>query len=73
MDSATLLLSILNQKHKKATEYFRQIALGNKTEIKYGFVKDSISITFLITGKPQQKEISMSKKMEILFVYSGLL
>ena len=67
MNSANLFLNILKQQPKLSDNYFNKIALGNKTEIKYGFVKDSISLTFLITGKPRNKNLSMSKKVNKLF------
>ena len=67
MNSANLFLNILKQQPKLSDDYFKKIALGNKTEIKYGFVKDSISLTFLITGKPQKRNLSMSEKIKTLF------
>ena len=61
------VLDILKDTPKEAINYFAQMALGDKTDVKFGFVKDSVSITFIITGKPQKKELCISKKLDKLF------
>ncbi len=67
MKSSNLFLNLLQQDSAPAVDYFKNISLGKKTEIKYGFVKDSISLTFIVTGKPEKKDLSMSEKIKILF------
>ena len=61
------VLDILKDTPKEAINYFAQMALGDKTDVKFGFVKDSVSITFIITGKPQKKELCISTKLDKLF------
>ncbi len=61
------LLRILKTKEKEAIEYFDKISLGDKHEIKFGFNKSSISITFFITGKSQSKNLAISDKLDRLF------
>ncbi len=67
MESSNLFFNLLQQDSTLATNYFDNISLGKKTEIKYGFVEDSISLTFIITGKAEKKDLNMSEKIKILF------
>ncbi|OQX99941.1 MAG: hypothetical protein B6I24_01140 [Bacteroidetes bacterium 4572_128] len=61
------LLKILKKESKKSIKYFNKISLGDKTEIKFGFSSDSVSITFFIYGKPKYKNLCISKKLDRLF------
>ena len=68
-----LLLQILKHKPKEAIEYFKQVALGDAVEVKFGFLRHSVSITFFITGKPQQQSLCLGKKLDQLFGTSSNL
>lgn len=57
-----LLLRLYAHRPTQAIGYFSQMALGNGTVVKYGFVADNISIIFIIAGKPRQRNLSISRK-----------
>ena len=61
------LLNVLKKNPKNAIKYFQQISLGSKTDVKFGFVRDNISITFIIYGKEQDKNLCISQKIDRLF------
>ena len=65
--TALELLKVLKTNPKESINYFSQIALGEKIVVKFGFDKNSISITFFITGKSNSKNLCISKKIDKLF------
>ena len=65
--AARKVLELLKHRPKEAIEYFSKIALGDSVEIKYGFVEDSLSITFGIKGVRRDQKLSISKKIDQLF------
>ncbi len=62
-----LLLNILQKNEQEAIEHFDELALGDQTEVKYGFDKNSISITFIIRGEQHSQILSMAQKLDRLF------
>jgi len=67
MKQTTLqLINILKSKEEEAIEYFNQIALGDQTDVKYGFDKESLSINFIITGSPKEKHLGYAEKLDQL-------
>ena len=67
MTTTQQLLRIFKTEEKEALEYFSKISLGDKHELKFGFDRDSVSITFFITGKSHSKNLSISEKLDSLF------
>jgi len=64
METSQQILDLLKYRSKESIEYFGKIALGDMALIKYGFNSTNVSITFLITGKPQKQHLCISKKMQ---------
>jgi len=68
MKTSKLIFSILSKNEKESNEYFSHINVSNqKTEIKFGYVDDKISINFFIHGISENKNISLLEKLEFLF------
>ena len=61
------LLKIIKKDPKESIKYFGKISLGDKIDVKFGFVSHSVSITFFITGKQRDKKLCISKKLDKLF------
>jgi hypothetical protein len=67
MKTSELFLHLLKNNPKETIQYFQKIALGDTTEVKFGFVPHSVSVTFLITGEPKKQNLCISKKLNLLF------
>lgn len=68
MNTSNLLLSILKKEEVETLKYFDTVFTNDKkTEIKFGYVGNEISITFFIYGLTENRKISLSEKLEILF------
>jgi len=67
MKTSELLLSILIRDELAAVEYFSKICVNEqKTLVKYGFVKDSISINFFTYGIVKNEILKLSEKLDLL-------
>jgi len=68
MKTAQLLLNILNKYEKESNEYFSKVNVsGQKTEIKFGYVYNKISINFFIHGFSEDKNTHLLEKLDFLF------
>lgn len=67
MKTSELLLTILNKHEKESSDYFSKICVNEqKTLVKYGFVKDSVSINFFTYGIVENKNFKLSEKLNLL-------